>query len=66
MFALGEKTDLVERTQLGETHVSPLKKRPTFIEAYGKTVTDYANAHRRGLNVDGLSSLDFEVAKIKC
>ena len=36
---------------------------PTFIEAYGRTITDYTNASRRNLNVKGLSSLDFRTPK---
>ena len=31
--------------------------QPTFIEAYGKTVTDYTNQVRRDINVKALSSL---------
>ena len=37
--------------------------QPTFIEAYGRTITDYTNASRRNLNVKGLSSLDFRTPK---
>ena len=40
-----------------------LKTRSTFIEAYGKTITDYTNAHRRNLNVEGLASLDLRSPK---
>ena len=40
-----------------------LRTRPTFIEAYGKTITDYTNAHRRNLNVQGLASLDLRSPK---
>ena len=36
--------------------------QPTFIEAYGKTITDFTKA-RRNLNVKGLSSLDFRTMK---
>ena len=37
--------------------------QPTFIEAYGRTITDYTNQARRNLNVKGLSSLDFRTPK---
>ena len=40
-----------------------LKNRSTFVEAYGKSITDYANAHRRNLNIDGLASLDLRSPK---
>ena len=40
-----------------------LKAQPTFVEAYGKTITDYTNAHRRNLNVKGLASLDLRSPK---
>ena len=39
------------------------KGRPKFIEAYGKTITDYANGYRRNLNVEGLASLDLRSPK---
>ena len=37
--------------------------QPTFIEAYGRTITDYTNQAQRNLNVNGLSSLDFRTPK---
>ena len=36
---------------------------PTFIEIWGRTITDYTNASRRNLNVKGISSLDFRHLK---
>ena len=36
---------------------------PTFIEIWGRTITDYTNASRRNLNVKGISSLDFRTPK---
>ena len=40
-----------------------LKRRPNFVEAYGKSITDYTNASRRNLNIDGLASLDLRSPK---
>lgn len=37
--------------------------QPTFIEASGRTITDYTNHAKRYLNVIGLSSLDFRTPK---
>ena len=46
------------QAQIAARQMMALKARTTFVEAYGKSVTDYANAHRRNLNIDGLASLD--------
>ena len=52
-----------DQAKIAAHQMMALKKRPTFIEAYGKTITDYANAYRRNLNVKGLASLDLRTPK---
>ena len=51
------------QAQTAARQMMELQKRSTLVEAYGKSVTDYANAHRRNLNIDGLASLDLRSPK---
>ena len=40
-----------------------LKPPATFMEIYGKSISDYAGAHRRDLNVQGLGAFDLRTLK---
>ena len=44
-------------------YVCSMRPPSTFMEIYGRSISDYAGAHRRNLNVSGLGALDLRTLK---